>query len=375
MIYSRKFALNNSTEPMSYSSRKTQAIINLSALRDNYNQIASLAPQSKTIAVIKANAYGHGAIEIAKGLNSLVPAFAVAFIDEAIVLRNAGITLPILILEGPLDKKDFALAKQHNFWLMLHNNEQVSWLTQHPNYNEKLWIKIDTGMNRLGFTPECATQILMNLSNEQKKDFVLCSHFSSADEINNPKTQNQITCLKEFAKKYSCQLSLANSAGIVNWPKSHADYNRLGLALYGANPTPIENMPVKLTPIMTLQSTIIALRELKIDDSVGYGESWRAKKTSVIATIAIGYADGYPRNAQAGTPVFINNQLAPLAGRVSMDMITVDVTNVANVSLGDVVELWGENLSVEVVAEYMDTINYELLTRVSARVPKVYIEK
>jgi alanine racemase len=134
-------------------------------------------------------------------------------------------------------------------------------------------------------------------------------------------------------------------------------------------------MPVKLTPIMTLQSIIIALRELKINDSVGYGESWRAEKTSVIATIAIGYADGYPRNAKAGTPVFINNQLAPLAGRVSMDMITVDVTNVANVSLGDVVELWGENLSVEVVAEHMNTINYELLTRVSARVPKVYIEK
>ncbi|MDX2367227.1 MAG: alanine racemase [Colwellia sp.] len=360
---------------MSYRSRKTQAIINLSALKNNYNKIANLAPQSKTIAVIKANAYGHGAIEIAKSLHSLVPAFAVAFIDEAIVLRNAGITLPILILEGPLDEEDFALAKQHDFWLMLHNEEQVSWLTQLPSYTEKLWLKVDTGMNRLGFTPEYAEQVLASLTNEQKEALVLCSHFSNADEIDNPKTQVQITCLKALAKKYSCQFSLANSAGIINWPQSHADFNRLGIALYGANPTTIKNMPFKLTPVMTLQSTIIALRKLSIGESVGYGETWRAKQASVIATIAIGYADGYPRHAEAGTPIFINNQLAPLAGSVSMDMITVDVTNIANVGLGDVVELWGENLNVETVAKHMNTINYELLTRVSARVPKVYINK
>ncbi|MFT5852335.1 MAG: alanine racemase [Colwellia sp.] len=360
---------------MSYRSRKTQAIINLSALKNNYNEVDNLAPQSKTIAVIKANAYGHGAIEVAKNLHSMVPAFAVAFIDEAIVLREAGITLPILILEGPLDEGDFALAELHNFWLMMHNIDQVSWLTQYPSYNKKLWFKIDTGMNRLGFTPECAKQMIEKLTPIQKADLVICSHFSSADEINNLKTQTQIACLTAFAKQYLCQLSLANSAGIINWPQSHADFNRLGLALYGASPIPIKNMPIKLTPVMTLQSTIIALRKLSIGESVGYGESWQAKKASVIATVAIGYADGYPRNAQVGTPVFINNQLAPLAGRVSMDMITVDVTNLAHVSLGDVVELWGENLHVEVVAEYMNTINYELLTCVSARVPKVYINK
>jgi alanine racemase len=358
---------------MVYQSRKTQAIINLSALQDNYNQIANLAPKSKTIAVIKANAYGHGSVEIAKSLHSLVPAFAVAFIDEAIVLRNAGITLPILILEGALNEEDFSIAKQHNFWLMLHNTEQISWLTQHPNYKEKLWIKIDTGMNRLGFTPELAKQLLAKLTKEQKEDLVICSHFSSADEINNPKTQTQIICLKEFAKEYSCQLSLANSAGIINWPQSHANFNRLGLALYGANPIPVKNMPISLIPVMTLQSTVIGLRELSPGEFVGYGETWQANEASVIATVAIGYADGYPRNAQAGTPVFINNELAPLAGRVSMDMITVDVTKLANISLGDVVELWGENLPVEVVAEHMNTINYELLTCVSARVPKKYI--
>lgn len=360
---------------MLYRSRKTQAIINLSALQDNYSKIANLAPQSKTIAVIKANAYGHGSVEIAKSLHAIVPAFAVAFIDEAIVLRNAGITLPILVLEGALNKDDFLIAKQHDFWLMLHNAEQVTWLTQHPNYKEKLWIKVDTGMNRLGFTPELAKQVLTELTKEQREKLVICSHFSSADEIDNPKTQTQISCLKAFAKEYPCQLSLANSAGIINWPQSHANFNRLGLALYGANPIPVNDMPVNLTPVMTLQSTIIGLRKLNPGEYVGYGETWQAKKPSTIATVAIGYADGYPRNAQAGTPVFINNELAHLAGRVSMDMITVDVTDLAHVSLGDIVELWGENLSVEVVAKHMNTINYELLTCVSARVPKVYIEK
>lgn len=361
---------------MSYRSRKTQAIINLSAVKNNYNQISNLAPQSQTIAVIKANAYGHGAIELAKSLHSLVPAFAVAFLDEAMALRASGITLPILILEGPLTKEDFELAKQHNFWLMLHNNEQISWLTQfHPTYKEKLWLKIDTGMNRLGFTNEQAQNIIDNLTNCQTENLVLCSHFSNADEIENPKTQIQIDRLKVIAEKNSCQFSLANSAGIINWPQSHAHFNRLGIALYGTTPAINKKTPIKLTPVMTLQSTIIALKKVKLGECVGYGEIWQAERDSMIATIAIGYGDGYPRNAPAGTPVFINNKLAPLAGRVSMDMITVDVTNIVDVNLGDTVELWGENLNVEVVAKHIDTINYELLTRVSERVPRFYINK
>jgi alanine racemase len=258
---------------------------------------------------------------------------------------------------------------------MLHNSEQISWLNQQPTYNKRLWLKVDTGMNRLGFTPECAKQVIENLTNKQKKELVLCSHFSNADYIYNPKTQTQITCLKTLVNEYSYPFSLANSSGIINWPESHASYNRLGIALYGTNPTTNKNIPIKLAPVMTLQSTVIALRELNIGESVGYGETWQAKQPSVIATVAIGYADGYPRHAKSGTPVFINNQLAPLAGRVSMDMITIDVTDIANVSLGDEVELWGDNLSVETVAEYVDTINYELLTRVSARVPLVYVNE
>jgi alanine racemase len=360
---------------MKNQSRKTNSIINLPAILSNYISIDNLAPSSKTIAVLKANAYGHGAVAVAKYLSPHVPAFAVAFIEEAIQLRDAGITLPILIIEGALSEQDFVIASQQNFWLMLHTTQQLDWLKKFPApYSEKLWLKIDTGMNRLGIKPSQIDTILAELTKEQLQNLVLCTHFSSADELDNPKTQSQIQIFEQVNKDHCYQKSLANSAGILCWPSSHGNYNRLGLALYGATPIPVENLSIELAPSMTLQSTIIALRELSIDESVGYGETWQAKRPSVIATVAIGYADGYPRNAKNGTPVFINGILAPLAGRVSMDMITVDVTDVINVKIGDKVELWGENLAVEIVAEHLDSNNYELLTRVSNRVPRVYVK-
>jgi len=363
---------------VNYSSRKTNAIINLPALVNNYKIIAKLAPQSETIAVIKANAYGHGAVKVAKALSQHVPAFAVAFIDEALVLRNAGINLPILILEGALSQEDFAIALKQNFWLMLHNSEQVDWLldllqNQSQPYSGMLWLKVDTGMNRLGIISSEVDNILAKLPDNIRQKLVLCTHFSNAEQLNNPKTLLQIKQLEQVNKKYQYKKSLANSAGIINWPESHGDYNRLGIALYGAAPVTPENLPIRLTPVMTLQSTVIGLKKLEVGEPVGYGETWQAKRPSIIATIAIGYADGYPRSAKAGTPVFINGQLAPIAGRVSMDMITIDITDIEQVKLGDLVELWGENLPVELVAKHMDSINYELLTRVSARVPKKYL--
>ena len=360
---------------MNNHSRKTYSIINLPALVSNYKNIANLAPKSETIAVIKANAYGHGAIEVAKYLSPHVPALAVAFIDEAIELRDAGITLPILIMEGALSYDDFAIALQQNFWLMLHTAMQVDWLNKlTPSYSGKLWLKVDTGMNRLGIKPNEVDNVLAKLTCEQLQSLVLCTHFSNAEDLNNPKTLLQIQQFERINQAPCYKKSLANSAGILNWPQSHGDYNRLGLALYGSTPIPVENLPVKLTPVMTLQSTIIALRQLSIGESVGYGEIWQANRPSVIATIAIGYADGYPRNAKNGTPIYIKGKIAPLAGRVSMDMLTIDVTDIDNVKLGDSVELWGENLAIETVAEYLDTVNYELLTRVSNRVTRVYVK-
>lgn len=359
---------------MNYHSRKTFAIINLPALVSNYKYLAQLAPQSETIAVIKANAYGHGAIEIAKSLSTHVPAFAVAFIDEALMLREAGITLPILILEGAFSQEDFSIALSHNLWLMLHNTDQINWLkNQSQPYTEKLWLKVDTGMNRLGIRPNDVNSILNSFSKEQLQNLVLCTHFSNADELDNSKTLLQIKKLDQVNLLSQCKKSLANSAGIINWPESHSNYNRPGIALYGTTSLSSNKATSKLAPVMTLQSTIIGIRKLGIGESVGYGETWQAQHPCVIATVAIGYGDGYPRNATAGTPVFINGQFASIAGRVSMDMITIDVTNINQVKLGDIVELWGDNLAVETVAKHLNTINYELLTRVSARVPKKYL--
>jgi alanine racemase len=360
---------------MTKLSRKTFATISLSALVSNYKYAASLAPKSETIAVIKANAYGHGAVDVAKCLSLHVPAFAVAFIDEAIELRDAGITQPILILEGALSQHDYSIALKQNFWMMIHNIEQVSWLqTLTTSYSEKLWLKVDTGMNRLGIVSSEVNHILSQLSPNQLDTLVLCTHFSSSDELDNNKTQLQIKQFEQINQQHKFAKSLSNSAAILKHPQSHGDYNRLGIALYGSNPLFASNQPIPITAAMTLQSTVIGLRDLNIGDSVGYGETWQAHRPSTIATIAIGYADGYPRNAKAGTPVYINGKIAPIAGRVSMDMITIDVTDIDNVALGDSVELWGKNLTIETVAEHLDTINYELLTRVSKRVTRIYID-
>ena len=317
---------------MSHTSRKTQAIINLTALKSNYQLIDTLADKSATIAVIKADAYGHGAIEVAKTLDEIVPAFAVAFIDEALVLRDAGIKSPILILEGAMTEADFSCALKYNFWLMLHNLQHITMLVNlEKPFTGKLWLKVDTGMNRLGFMPseitEVMAKVLLCLKPEYQREVVLCSHFSNSEDKLNPKTINQIKCFDAVNAKYKLKTSLANSAAIFQWQQSHRDFNRLGLGLYGIDPIAHKDMDNKtkltLAPVMTLQSSIISLRKLTKGEYVGYGETWQAKRASVIAIVAIGYADGYPRNAKAGTPVFINNQLAPIAGQVSMDMISV----------------------------------------------------
>lgn len=356
---------------MSYFSRKTQATIDLNALVDNYHYISSLAPHSNTIAVIKADGYGHDATLVANALSEYVDIFAVGFIDEALALRHDGITNTILILEGPFKQTDFTVASENDFLLMLHSNYQIDWLTSLSKpFDKDIWLKVDTGMNRLGFSVEHLTEVIAQL-NHISQHFVLCSHFSSSEQVHSSKPIEQLTQLNHLVKRFKCEFSMANSAGIFNFPASHGDYTRLGLALYGISPTENNQLTAQLNPVMTLQANIIALHQVEVGETVGYGDNWCAERTTQIATISIGYADGYPRNAKAGTPVFIRGQIAPMAGRVSMDMVTVDVTDITEVAIGDTVELWGKNISIDSVALNSDTINYELLTRVSKRVPKV----
>ncbi len=359
---------------MNYTSRLTQAIIDLDALIKNYQYVDNLASNSNTIAVLKADAYGHDAGKVAHALSSKVNLFAVAFIDEALALRDAGIKNTVLILEGPFNESDFEIAHENNFALMLHSNYQLEWLKSiTPEFSGELWLKVDTGMNRLGFQAEQIDNVLSQLSSQQITNLVLCSHFATADQIDCARPTQQLAKLKALVAKYGCKYSMANSAGILNWPESHGHYNRLGLALYGASPIGDSPISQPLVPAMTLQANIIAIHTVKVGESVGYGNQWQAQRETKLATVAIGYADGYPRNAKAGTPVFINGAQAPLVGRVSMDMITVDITGLNHTAIGDTVELWGKNLSIDIVAQNSDTINYELLTRVSKRVPRVFI--
>jgi len=357
---------------MTHTSRHTQAVIDLNALVKNYQYIDNLASNSNTIAVIKADGYGHDASKVASALSTQVKIFAVGFIDEALVLRNDGIENTVLILEGPFKESDFEIAVENNFSLMLHSDYQIKWLsTMNPEFFGELWLKVDTGMNRLGFHVDQIDNIMSQLTAQQRKKLVLCSHFSTAEQINSTKPVEQLAKLKLLVSQYGCKFSMANSAGILNWPNSHGDHTRLGLALYGISPVAENPLSQPLVPVMTLQADVIAIHTIKIGEYVGYGDTWQAQRETKLATVAIGYADGYPRNAKSGTPVFINGKFAPTVGRVSMDMITVDITDLDDIVIGDTVELWGKNISIDIVAQNSDTINYELLTRVSKRVPKV----
>jgi alanine racemase len=356
--------------------RRTSATVRLGDIASNYQLACERAPSSRNIAVIKANAYGHGMVEVARHLKDTVPAFAVAFIDEAVKLRDAGIDKPILILQGVNASTDLNEVSAGNFWLLLNHQEQVDRLIAAKLAGPiGVWLKMDTGMHRLGFAPEVIDTVYDALcaSPNIRQGVVLCTHFACADDPQHPMTREQIKVFRACSGKYKLASSLANSAGILFWPDSHAEWNRPGYMLYGLCPSGAFDEAVHgLQPAMTMNSEIISIRNLVPGDAVGYGCDWVARKNSRIGTVAIGYGDGYPRHAPAGTPVWIKGARVPLAGRVSMDLITVDLTGLDYLKIGDPVELWGQNLSVNEVAACAGTIGYELLAGLSGRVPVRY---
>jgi len=356
--------------------RPTSATVRLDAIVDNYRLADQLAPASKSIAVIKANAYGHGLLKVAQALEAEVPVFAVAFIDEAVQLRDAGIRKPILVLQGATGTADIIDAAANDFWLLLHHQRQVEWvLSSNPVKPVKVWLKVDTGMHRLGLEPEALDKICGDLASSPnvQQGMVLCTHLACADDMTNPMTSQQVSSIQSVSTKHELAMSIANSAGILCWPETHAEWNRPGYMLYGNSPmVPIGGDSRGLKPAMTMNSEVIAIRDVKPGEAVGYGSGWVAKNHSKIGTIAIGYGDGYPRHAPSGTPVLVNGQRVPLVGRVSMDAITVDLTSIENVEVGDPVELWGQNLSVNEVASAAGTIGYEILAGLTGRVPLRY---
>ena len=364
------------------------AVINLSALKHNLAQIKALAPTSKVLAVLKANAYGHGLERIAQALFSeqsedtnngdcsvKADAIAVARIDEALTLRSSGITQPIVLLEGFFDNEDLSIIAAHNLQTVVHNQQQLdAILIAKLTLPLKVWLKIDTGMHRLGINPEQFSYFYqqLNASKNVQEGIILMSHLGCADDKVSESTAAQISLFESITQGCEEERTLANSAGVCVWPTSHYQWIRPGLLLYGISPLPFEKTVIKTSndvqPVMTLKSSLIAVRELAAGESVGYGNAWQSKENTVIGIVAIGYGDGYPRHAKNGTPVLVNQRRVPLVGRVSMDMITVDLGINAKDQVGDVVTLWGEQLSVAEIAQCATTIPYELLCNITRRV-------
>lgn len=354
--------------------RKTVAVVDLDAIGDNYSLAAALAPESKNIAVIKADAYGHGMLQVAEALQSVVPAFAVAIIDEALELRAAGISKPLLVLEGVNDIEACEAAAANKLSLVIHNQEQVSQLLQADLPGDlPLWLKVDTGMHRIGFAPAALQPALERLRAGGRDVSVICTHLACADEPLSDATQQQLDTFKACVSGIDLPTSISNSAGILAWPASHADWNRPGYMLYGNSPLTTDLEAARgLRPAMSFRSEIIAINAVAAGESVGYGACWTADRPSVIGTVAAGYADGYPRHAANGTPTMVNTQIAPLVGTVSMDMLSIDLTGHEHAAIGDTVELWGQHVPVNEVASRCGTTGYELLTGVTARVPRLY---
>ncbi|MCU7553219.1 alanine racemase [Alteromonas sp. ASW11-19] len=352
-------------------SRQTQAIIHADAIVNNFKTLQALAPQSQSMAVIKADAYGHGAVNVARLLRDLSPRFAVAIMEEAMALRDAGVTVPLVVLEGPHQMRECALAHANQCILVVHHRQQLEWLMATPPARRPhIWLKVDSGMHRLGFAVEEVPDLLHEFAALMTGETVLATHLACADDTANPFTRQQLHAFAQLTRQTDLPVSIANSPATLVWPQSHANWNRLGVVVFGSAPEAVSDT-VTLAAAMTLRSTVMAVRTVEAGEWVGYGQGWQAARRSRIATVGIGYADGYPRHCPNGTPVAVNGRLAPLAGRVSMDMITVDVTELPSVTPGDRVELWGEQVSIDTVAHHAGTIAYELMTRVSARVPRI----
>lgn len=346
------------------------AVINLAALSNNYRLIQSLSPHAKVLAVLKANGYGHGLERIANALPH-ADAFGVARIDEALALREAGIVKPIVLLEGFFSEENINTLAANNLQTIVHNEQQLAAIVN-ANLTTplKVWLKIDTGMHRLGINPEqlpAFYQALMQSKNVQHP-IVLMSHLGCADDKSNPATQQQVCLFDELTSALPSEKSMANSAGVLLWPESHYQWIRPGLLLYGVSPLSADNVIEGIEPVMTLQSSLISVRQLAAGEAVGYGGTWTSEKSTTIGVVAIGYGDGYPRHATNGTPVLINNRRVPLIGRVSMDMISVDLGSQSQDKVGDIATLWGKDLPVEEVAAFATTIPYELLCNITRRV-------
>ncbi|TDV64423.1 alanine racemase [Pseudomonas sp. LP_7_YM] len=353
--------------------RPARALIDLSALRHNY-QLVRETTGAKALAVIKADAYGHGAVRVAQALETDADGFAVACIEEALELRQSGIGAPILLLEGFFDADELALIVEHDFWCVVHSLWQLDAIEKSSLGKPlNIWLKMDSGMHRVGIHPseyQAAYQRLLGTGKAAK--VVLMSHFSRADEPGNVRTEEQVAIFQAARQGVAAEISLRNSPAVMAWPDVPSDWVRPGIMLYGATPfDQPQSVADRLQPVMTLESKVICVRELLAGEPMGYGGAFVADRNMRIGVVAMGYADGYPRQAPTGTPVMIEGQRSRLLGRVSMDMLCVDLTPVQGAGLGSCVELWGKNVLASEVAASAGTIPYQIFCNLK-RLPRLY---
>ncbi|CAM3555667.1 Alanine racemase [Bordetella sputigena] len=362
-------------------SRPAYASIDLDALRGNY-AVAKRVHGGRVLAVLKADAYGHGATACARALAGRVDGYAVAFLDEGLALREAGIDAPILVLEGAFDAEETRVALRHGVWLVVHRHDQIAWIAEAAGdavadaipacaaTGLQVWLKVDSGMHRAGFIGaevQAAYHALQAIP--AVSGITLMTHFARADEPDSEMTTAQTQAFHAATAGLAGSRSLCNSAGLAAWPDARQDWGRAGIMLYGVDPLPTATPGLR--PVMTLRSEIIGVRELGAGEPVGYGATFITSRATRVGLVAMGYADGYPRNAPNGTPVAIDGRPGRLIGRVSMDMLTVDLTDHPQAGIGSSVELWGAQVPVSDVARAAGTIAYEILSNVK-RVRRVY---
>ncbi|MDH5611920.1 MAG: alanine racemase [Gammaproteobacteria bacterium] len=341
--------------------------IDAEALRHNLQRVRAFSPNSKVIAVIKANAYGHG-VQIAANALSDADAFALATPNEAIFLRQLGVSKPLIVLQGFLTIEELIALADLNIQPVIHQSEQIDLLEQCSDVKLNVWLKIDTGMHRLGMSLKVAESSCHRLQVcTSVSEVRLMSHFANADEPDHPMNYEQWSAFSHLHETFKqVEASMANSAALITMPNSHLQWVRPGIMLYGSSPLKNKTASeLDLKPVMQFESKLLAVQSLKQGDKIGYGSTWQCPEDMKVGVVAAGYADGYPRHARTGTPVWINNSLCPLLGRVSMDSLCVDLRGV-DAKINERVVLWGKELSVDVVAEHAGTIAYELLCHAGA---------
>ncbi|MGR3983731.1 MAG: alanine racemase [Gammaproteobacteria bacterium] len=355
---------------------RARARIDRSALRHNLEQARRLAPQSRVMAVVKADAYGHGMAAVTGALASRVDAFATATLEEAIACRRAHPRIDVAVLSGLLGPESPAICARHHLQPLAHTPEHLEYLAHYDGAPLSVWLKIDTGMTRLGLEPAQVADALARLQRNRRLRVIgLMSHLANADDADDDFTAAQLGRFRKCAERHQLARSLANSAGIMQWPQTHFDWVRPGILLYGGSPLRARGAAeLGLRAAMQLEARLIAVRDIEAGRALGYGGVYRAPAAARIGVLALGYADGYPREITGGA-ARVGGARAPIVGRVSMDMLMLDLSNCAEAGVGDTAVLWGGEPRVDEIAACAGTVAHELLCQVGARVRRVNVER